>query len=675
MKRLLYFMLLIASVVIMVLLSRDILFQVKQHVALVHPFDNELSSFFSTLYIKLISMMAFFITVIVTMIVLLKKSNRKVQATEDIEYINKELMEKQYILEEQNALIEELNSQLEEENYKYHQQKEILHGIIDSFGAGILMTDTDGSILFINKAWRGVFNYLEFGDKFFPQDNFYINGVTLSSTEKIMESMMTGIENGEEILIKLNSLLRDNHGRYNVDLEQTKPENRFLNLYSNPCVSHNGATFGRVFVVRDISHQKEVDRLKLELISTVSHELRTPMSSIMGFSELLLTRKLSEERNKEYIGIINSEAKRLTNLINDFLDIQRMESGKQIFDKQLNPIDQIIEESVKLFQNVSDKHKIVYRNNTTKVPTVYCDKDKLLQVLSNLLSNAIKYSPDGGEIKIVSEFDRNKVKIGISDQGLGVPDEVKGRLFTKFFRINNDDRRKIGGTGLGLAICKEIIRAHGGEIGVESVFGQGSTFYFCLPYSELSTSSELIKNADDNLHISSKGDVLIVEDDESMVKLITEVLKDKGLEMHAVSSGEEALLLMASNSYKLVILDIALSGQLNGWDVLKKLKSSQETANIPIIISSVYENKDIASQRNIADYLVKPFEPEQLMKVVQKAFNGKLNSKMMVNSGDVLTETILDMLDNIGIGVKEIDHSGNMVIITLEGEEGHIDER
>ncbi len=160
-----------------------------------------------------------------------------------------------------------------------------------------------------------------------------------------------------------------------------------------------------------------------------------------------------------------------------------------------------------------------------------------------------------------------------------------------------------------------------------------------------------------------------------MVKLITEVLKDKGLEMHAVSSGEEALLLMASNSYKLVILDIALSGQLNGWDVLKKLKSSQETANIPIIISSVYENKDIASQRNIADYLVKPFEPEQLMKVVQKAFNGKLNSKMMVNSGDVLTETILDMLDNIGIGVKEIDHSGNMVIITLEGEEGHIDER
>ncbi len=596
--------------------------------------------------------------------------NEIIKANEQLENINKELMEKQYTLEEQNSIIEELNSQLEEENFKYHQQKEILHTIIDSFGAGIMMTDSDGAVLFINKGWKDIFSYLEFGNSFYPKDAFYINGVTLSSTERIMENMMTGIENSEEILKKLNSLLTDNQSRYNVDMEQTSPLKRFLNLYSNPCISQNNDTFGRVFVVRDVSHQKEVDRLKLELISTVSHELRTPMSSIMGFSELILTRKLSEERNKEYISIINSEARRLTTLINDFLDIQRMESGKQIFNKQLNSMDQIIEEAVNLFQNFSDKHKVIYCKAVKSIPQVYCDRDKMLQVLSNFLSNAIKYSPDGGEVKVVLEICDDQVKIGVSDQGLGIPEDVKGKLFTKFYRIHNDDRREIGGTGLGLAICKEIIRAHGGEIGVNSKLSQGSTFCFSLPYSDSGDGYEMAKRAGCNLCSDGKGDVLIVEDDESMVKLIKEVLKDEGLELHAVSSGEEALQLMTSNSYRLIILDIALSGQLNGWDVLQELKSSQETANIPIIISSVYENKDAASQSNIADYLVKPFEPEQLLRMERKALNGKYNSKMMVNNDGGLKEVILDMLNNRGIVVRQIDHSGNIMIITLDGEEG-----
>lgn len=482
--------------------------------------------------------------------------------------------------------------------------------------------------------------------------------------------MMAGIENFQEHENKLIGLLQDGENRYAVDLEQTSPVKRFLNLYSNPCISRSNRGFGRVFVVRDVSHQKEVDRLKLELISTVSHELRTPMSSILGFSELLLTRRLSEERNKEYISIINSEARRLTDLINDFLDIQRMESGKQVFNKQFNSMEQIIEEAVMLFENASDKHNITYNKSIGNIPPIYCDRDKILQVLSNLLSNAIKYSPYGGEIKVDLTIDNGRIRVSITDHGLGIPDDVKDKLFTKFFRVENDDRRKIGGSGLGLAICREIIRAHEGEIGVESIYGQGSTFYFYIPYSNSNIDNKPIEEVNNICAVKNKGNLLIVEDDMSMVKLIKEILKDKELEMHNAGSGEEALELVKNYNYRLIILDIALSGQLKGWDVLKELKGNQATANIPIIISSVYGNKIVASQNNITDYLVKPFEPEQLIKMVENALNGKLNAKMMLNGHGGLTDVILEMLDSRGICVKRIEHSGNILIITLEWEEG-----
>ncbi len=674
MKRIIYAILLIADVAASIFFIVDVFVQVDLYASSGYYFEPGDSTFFSILLIKLMAFTVLSAIGLTALFALMLKSHRKAKEAVQLEKMNNELIEKQYALEEQNALVEELNSQLEEQNYKYYQQKEVLHTVLDSLGAGILMTDNDGSVVFINEAWKSIYKHLRLGDKLFPQDAFYIEGVKLKSTEQILEGMVAGIEDGGDILAKLYSMLFDNHTRYNIDMEQTKPVKRFLNLYSNPCVSHNNTTFGRVFVVRDISHQKEVDKLKLELISTVSHELRTPMSSIMGFSELLLTRELSEERKRGYMSIINSEARRLTNLINDFLDIQRMETGKQVFNKQMNSIDQIVMESIKLFEDISDKHKIIYHKNTENIPPVYCDRDKILQVVSNLLSNAIKYSPEGGEVKVELELNRNRVKIGISDRGLGIPEDGKEKLFTKFFRIDNDDRRKIGGTGLGLAICKEIMKAHGGVIDVESTYGQGSTFFFCLPCEEKSLKGEAANKLSNNLFAGSSSDLLIVEDDECIVKLIMDVLENEGLNMHSVRSGEEALQLLSSNSYKLVILDIALSGHLNGWDVLKQLKCNQETANIPIIVSSVYENKDEAVGNNIADYLVKPFEPEQLIKMVRKALNGKLDSKLMINSEDMVTEVILDILNSLGICVKHIDHSGNMVIITLEGEEGYKNE-
>lgn len=597
--------------------------------------------------------------------------NKIIKANEQLEDANKQLQEKQYSLEEQNAVIEELNSQLEDENERFQQQKETLQAIIDSLGAGIVMLDDKGKITFINEAWKGLFSYLDFDNSYYSKDNFYIDNNTSFGTELFIRKMLTGVDNKDEIFSMLNNLTQDTDSRYVVDMEQLSPVKRFLNMYSNPCVGYAGHTFGRVFVVRDISHQKEVDRLKLELISTVSHELRTPMSSILGFSELLLTRNLSEERHMEYVGIINSEAKRLTDLINDFLDIQRMESGKQVFNKQFYSMAQIIEEAIKLFENAGGTHNIIFGKNKENIPQIYCDRDKMLQVLSNLLSNAVKYSPEGGDICVNLTSENGHVHVSVTDNGLGIPEGAKDKIFSKFYRIDNDDRRKIGGTGLGLAICKEIIRAHGGDIGIDSTYGQGSTFYFSIPLSGSMPDSAVADEESSDLNASDNGRLLIVEDDTAMVKLIKEILKDEHLEIHSTSSGEEAVKLAKEYDYRLFILDIALKGQLNGWDVVKKLKSDYSTADTPIIISSVYENKNDISCTGISDYLVKPFEPELMVRVVRKALNGNLNSKMMVNSDEKLREEILSTLNNRGINIKSIEHSGNILIIALDVGEGH----
>jgi CheY-like chemotaxis protein len=242
--------------------------------------------------------------------------------------------------------------------------------------------------------------------------------------------------------------------------------------------------------------------------------------------------------------------------------------------------------------------------------------------MSNLLSNAIKYSPDGGDVRIDVCTDANMLKVGVTDFSLGIPEEAKEKLFTKFFRIDNDDRREIGGTGLGLAICKNIIEAHGGDIWVESKYGEGSTFYFTLPitkesHSEVAAITDMGKTKADNI-------ILIVEDDENFVKLMKDLLIDDVFEVYAVDNGKEALELVDEIEFKLIILDIKLVGNLSGWDVLKALRENNETIDIPVIISSIYENENRPMVETVKEYLVKPFEPRQLLNEIHKVINKEI---------------------------------------------------
>lgn len=670
MKRIIIVIILAIIVISFIATNATVFVEIRQHVQETHPENTEIQLLFSSFLTRIINMAILFFLAFIAGTALWFKEYKKRKVSAELTEINHELVKKQYQMEEQNAVIEELNSQLEDENQRYQQQKESLQAIVDSLGAGIIMVDTEGRIVFINNAWKKLFSKHSYHCRCTDCDNFYINADSCGDVNSFINDMLFGVKDSKKISEKLLSLMKDDTCRYTVDLEQTEPDKRFLNLYSNPCVSFEGHVYGRVFVVRDISHQKEVDRLKLELISTVSHELRTPMSSILGFSELLATRNLTEDQRRQYVDIIHSEAERLTDLVNDFLDIQKIESGKHVFSKSNHSLETIMEESIKLFSKDRSHHRIVY--NRRQLPQIYCDRDKILQVMSNLLSNAIKYSPEGGDITITAEVSGHYVIVKVTDQGLGIPEEAKGKLFEKFYRIDNDDRRKIGGTGLGLAICREIIRAHGGQIDADSEYGRGSTFFFSLP---VVNDNRNIDINEDNSVREQNNRILIVEDDPSMVQLIKELLKNEGLQMDSTDSGEEAIRLAETNNYRLIILDIVLSERLDGWDVVRALNGKGSSAHIPIIVSSAHENKMSEPSAEISEYLVKPFEPEEFVKLVKKSLNGITYPKEMTYCNEKLMDEVFCALKEKGICVRKIEQSGELLIVTLDGKEGLIDEK
>jgi signal transduction histidine kinase/integral membrane sensor domain MASE1 len=228
---------------------------------------------------------------------------------------------------------------------------------------------------------------------------------------------------------------------------------------------------------------QSADRTKSTLLATVSHEMRTPLSSIVGFSNLILNRKPPPDKTLEYTGMINAEARRLATLINDFLDLQRIEAGRENFQfSQVNLVGLV--EDVVGKQALGESNPRTIRLNLEATPPVYADADRIRQVLLNLLSNALKYS-SGGEIMITLRASAGSVICSVQDRGLGLPQDELGRVFDRFYRGEAAERMRIRGTGLGLALCREIIQAHGGRIWAESPGpNQGSTFSFSLPIVE-----------------------------------------------------------------------------------------------------------------------------------------------------------------------------------------------
>jgi len=236
---------------------------------------------------------------------------------------------------------------------------------------------------------------------------------------------------------------------------------------------------GQAELERQYERLRESEQLKTDLIAIVSHELRTPLASMLGFTALLLQRELDAATRLHYLEIVNSQARRLASLLDDFLNVQRVEEGRLELASELVDMASLLREQTQLYGAESARHRVELHIDDPQLP-VHGDPDRLAQVVGNLLSNAIKYSPSGGTVEVHAERENGTVRISVRDEGLGIPEEQRERIFTKFFR-GNATQSGIAGSGLGLAFARAIVEAHGGQITFTSEVGKGSVFRVELP--------------------------------------------------------------------------------------------------------------------------------------------------------------------------------------------------
>ncbi|HEX6290333.1 MAG TPA: ATP-binding protein [Herpetosiphonaceae bacterium] len=267
-----------------------------------------------------------------------------------------------------------------------------------------------------------------------------------------------------------------------------------LRLLLMPVRDTMGVQAGFLLAVNDVTREREVDRLKSEFVSVVSHELRTPLTSILGYTELLLAREFGAAERREFIQTVHKEADHLANLVEDLLNVSRLDAGKIKLERWVMALPKLVRELVAQLNAELDveRHRLLL-DVPESLPPIYADRDRVRQILSNLLSNAIKYSPEGGEVVLHAEVlhrppasapplsPEPAMLISVRDQGIGIPEHELSRIFERFYRVDNSNTRRIGGTGLGLAITRALVELHGGRIWVESTPGQGSTFYVTLP--------------------------------------------------------------------------------------------------------------------------------------------------------------------------------------------------
>jgi signal transduction histidine kinase/CheY-like chemotaxis protein len=358
---------------------------------------------------------------------------------------------------------------------------------------------------------------------------------------------------------------------------------------------------------------------KSEFLASMSHELRTPLNAVIGFSDVLLDRMAGElnERQDEYVREIRDSGRHLLELINDILDLSRVESGRMELDRHSVWLPGVLEQSLAMVRQRAVQHGISLAVHVAPdVATVAADELKLKQVLLNLLTNAVKFTPDGGAVTVAAHADGAMAQISVRDTGVGIAEAEQEAIFETFQRGGRAARSGAEGTGLGLTLSRRIVELHGGRLWVESRPGAGSTFSFTLPLDRPAEPDE--PEPETPAGPPTAGDpVLVVEDDRRSANLLRVQLERAGYAVTVTGDGAEGLALAQRLRPRAVILDIVLPG-LDGWDLLARLKGDAATAAIPVVVVSILDERDAGFALGAAEYLIKPVSRDALLEALDR---------------------------------------------------------
>lgn len=393
-------------------------------------------------------------------------------------------------------------------------------------------------------------------------------------------------------------------------------------------------------IIRDISERKHLDRIKTEFISTVSHELRTPLTSIRGSLGMLKSKVLGEipEKANRMVELAHNNTERLINLVNDILDVEKIQAGKMDLKFEDVNISSLIKQSIEANETYANSCKVTVKLSKD-LPDyhVYADSQRLHQVMANLISNAAKFSPENGVVFINISKKAHLISVSITDQGAGIPEQFRNKIFHKFSQLDSSDTRQKGGTGLGLNITKAIIEHHGGHIDYTSKEGKGSTFFFELVEYQAKTqqADEITESKLDTppiLNKKNQPNILVLEDEPDIANLLTLLLKQQNFNVITCSNTRAARKLMKTTRFDAITVDIRLPEQ-DGLSFVQEIRAKETNSCLPIIIISaeaqIHKSKSSAALR-IIDWIDKPIDTERLQNSLHKALKKPMSSSATI---------------------------------------------
>lgn len=453
----------------------------------------------------------------------------------------------------------------------------------------------------------------------------------------------------------------------NQELEIHHPDGRVFPILASgaPLRNELGHVAGAVVAFQDISRLREVDRMKDEFVSIVSHELRTPLTSIRGSIQLVLGEPGSvpdfEHRSLLQIALNNCE--RLVRIINDILDVSKIESGNLPLQKKAVNVAELVRQSIDVVAGAARNANVRLEARVpADIRSAMVDPDRIIQALVNLLSNAVKFAPTESTVTVKATGTEHTVTIAVSDQGEGIAPENLNRLFRKFQQLDSSSSRRRGGTGLGLAITKALVEQHGGRISVDSELNKGTRFSFTLPAAtpeEAAAVAPVVANRDGSARLAARR-ILIVDDDDDFRALLRVQLSKAGYQVLDARDAASALQIARTARPDVITVDL-LMPDVNGWAFIDKLREEQSLANIPIVVVSGAEGvkKDGRLPLDVS-VVAKGEGSDRLLREISLALAGRRGATILVAEDDADLREVL---------TSSLSRNGHRVIPARDGAE------